>query len=159
MQRNVSMDSNNYPDAYGNGLVTPQYTHSPAMSNAGISPMNPQQMQYQQALLAQAQSQMQRPPGYYGSPGGMNNMTPVSGMQNGMAYGTASPGQQMVDPYRQAMNGSPMMPPGIGYQQQGYSSPMMGMNGYGQYQMPPYFQQGQMQQGQMAGQGQRRRVS
>ena len=155
IQRSISLDSNNY-DAYGNGLMTPQYTHSPAISNAGMSPMNPQALQYQQALLAQAQSQMQRPPGFYGSPGGMNNMTPVSGMPNGMAYGTASPGPQMVDPYRQNMNGSPMVPPGMGYQQ-GYA-PMMNMNGYGQYQMPPYFQQGQMQQGQMAGQ-RRGRVS
>lgn len=158
IQRSISMDSNNY-DAYNNnnGLMTPQYTHSPAMSNAGMSPMNAQAIQYQQALLAQAQSQMPRPPGFYGSPGGaMNNMTPVSGMQNGMAYGTASPGPQMVDPYRQNMNGSPMVPPGMGYQQ-GYT-PMMGMGGYGQYQMPPYFQQGGLQQGQMAGQ-RRGRVS
>ena len=157
IQRSISLDSNSY-DPYGNGLMTPQYTHSPGMSNAGISPMSAQQLQYQQALL-QAQSGMPRPPGFYGSPGGVNNMPPASGMPNGMAYGTASPGPQMVDPYRQNMSGSPMVPPGMGYQQQGYGNPMMGMNAYGQYQMPPYFQQGQMQ-GQMAGQGQRRgRVS
>ena len=159
LQRTISMDSNNY-DAYGNGLVTPQYTHSPAMSNAGMSPINPQQLQYQQALLAQAQSQMSRPPGFYGSPSGMTPVTSM-GMPNGMAYGTASPGPQMVDPYRQNMNGSPMVPPGMGYQQQGYvGSPMMQLNGYGQYQMPPppqYFQQGQMQ-GQMQGPGRRGRV-
>ena len=165
MQRNVSMDSNAYPDTYGNGLITPQYTHSPAISNAGISPMNPQQLQYQQALLAQAQAQQQRQPpqNYYGgSPGGMHNMTPVSAMQNGMGYATASPAaQQMVDPYRQAMNGSPMLPPGIGFQQQGYGAPMMNMNGYPGYGMQPYFQQGgmQQQQGQMAGQQRRGRVS
>ena len=157
LQRSISLDSNTY-DAYGNGLITPQYTHSPAMSNVGISPINPQQLQYQQAMLAQAQSQMPRPPGFYGSP---NNMTPVSGMPNGMAYGTASPAPQMVDPYRQNMNGSPMVPPGMGFQPPpGYGAPpMMGMNGYGQFQMPAYYQQ----QGQMAGQmggGQRRgRVS
>ncbi|KAK3718522.1 hypothetical protein LTR37_005026 [Vermiconidia calcicola] len=155
IQRTVSMDSNNYQqDAY----LTPQYTHSPAMSNAGMSPINQQQLQYQQALLAQAQSQMPRPPGFYGSPG-MNNMTPVSGMPNGLSYGTAgSPAPHIVDPYRQSMNGSPMMPPGIGYQQQGYASPMMGINGYGQYQTPQYYPQGQqMQQGQMAGQRRGRR--
>lgn len=161
MQRNVSNDSNAYPDTYGNGLMASQYTHSPAMSNAGISPMNPQQLQYQQALLAQ--QNQQRPPTYYGSPGGMNNMTPVSTMAGGgMPYGTASPG---LDPYRQhqqPMGGIPMMPPGFGFpQQQAYPSPMMGMNGYQQYGAPPYFggmQQQQQQQGQMAGQGRRGRV-
>ena len=152
LQRMNSMDSNSF-EAYNNGYAaTPQYTHSPALSNAGMSPMNAAQIQYQQAIMAQAQSQMQRPPGFYGSPGGMPQ---VSGMQNGMAYGTASPGPQMVDPYRQ--NGSPMVPPGIGYQQ-GYN-PMMNMGGYGQYGMPQYFQQqGQIPQGQMGGQ-RRGRVS
>ena len=176
LQRTASMDSNTY-DAYGNGLMTPQYTHSPSMSNTGTSPLNPQQIQYQQQVLmaqAQAQSQVPRPPGFYGSP---NGMAPVTGIQNGMAYATASSAQQIVDPYRQSMNGSPMMPPGIGFQQQGYG-PVMGMNGYGQYQMqpPPYFQQSQMQghaqmgghmgnqmqgqmQGQMGGQGRNKRVS
>ena len=145
LQRINSMDSNSF-DAYNNGYsATPQYTHSPALSNAGMSPMNAAQIQYQQALLAQAQSQMQRPPGFYGTPG----MPAVSGMPNGMAYGTASPGAQMMDPYRQ--NNSPMVPPGIGYQQ-GYN-PMMAMGGYGQYGMPQYYQQqGQMAQGQMGGQ-------
>ena len=158
IQRSVSMDSSTY-DPYGNGLMTPQYTHSPAMSNTGISPINAQQIQYQQALLQAQSAGMSRPPGFYGSPGGMNNMPAVTGMPNGMAYGNASPAQQMVDPYRQNMNGSPMVPPGMGYQQQAYGNPMMGMNAYGQYQLPPYYQQGQMQ-GQMAGQGQRRgRVS
>lgn len=147
LQRTTSMDSNGF-DPYGNGLVTPQYTHSPAMSSAGISPINPQ-LQYQQAMLAQAQAQAQRPPGFYGaSPGGMPNMTAMSGMQTGMAYSTASPAPQMMDPYRQNMNASPMIPPGMGmqtgYQQQGYPNPMMGMNGYGQYQMPQYYQQAQM---------------
>ena len=143
LQRTVSMDSASF-DPY----MTPQYTHSPAVSNAGVSPINPQ-MQYQQAMLAQAQAaqaqaQAQRPPGFYSSPSGMN------GMQNGMAYNTASPGPQMIDPYRQ---GSPMAPPGMGmqaaYQQQAYGNQMMG---YGQYQMPAqYYQQGQMQ-GNMGGQ-------
>ncbi|KAK5174584.1 uncharacterized protein LTR77_001665 [Saxophila tyrrhenica] len=156
MQRNVSMDSSTYPgEAYANnGLVTPQYTHSPAMSHTNISPMNPQQLQYQQALLAQAQAQMPRPaPGaYYGSP-------------NGMAYAPQS--QPPLDPYR---NGSPMMPPGIGYQPHGFGQMGMGMGSYGGYpqmpppgQMPGYFPQGQgMQQGmqqQQGGQGRRGRVS
>lgn len=148
LQRTVSMDSTTF-DPYGNGLVTPQYTHSPAMSSAGLSPVQAQQLQYQQALLAQQQQQqMSRPPGFYSSPGGM-------------PYGSGSPAQQpqMMDPYRQNMNGSPMMPPGMGGypQQQGYGTPMMGMGGYGQqgYGMPPPPQY--MQQGQMAGNGGGRR--
>ncbi|KXT18203.1 hypothetical protein AC579_2918 [Pseudocercospora musae] len=132
LQRTVSMDSNNF-DPY-----VQQYTHSPAMSNAGISPINP--LQYQQAMLAQGG--LARPPGFYGSPAGM---TP---------YGAASPAPQLVDPYRQNMNGSPMMPPGIGmqtgYGQQAFTNPMLGvnggLNGYG-YQMPQqFFPQGQVQQ-------------
>jgi len=148
LQRTISMDSTTF-DPYGNGLVTPQYTHSPAMSSAGLSPVHTQQMQYQQALLAQQQQQqMSRPPGFYNSPGGM-------------PYGSNSPAQQphMMDPYRQNMNGSPMMAPGmVGYpQQQGYGAPMMGMGGYGQqgYGTPPPPQY--MQQGQMAGNGGGRR--
>ncbi|KAK4541308.1 hypothetical protein LTR36_008066 [Oleoguttula mirabilis] len=159
LQRTISMDSNSF-DPYGNGLVTPQYTHSPAMSTVGVSPINAQ-LQYQQAMLAQAQAQAQRPPGFYNSPGGMNPMT--TSMQNGMAYSTASPAPQMMDPYRQ--NGSPMVPPGMGmqaggFQQQGYGAQMLGMNGgYGQYQqMPQYYPQGQMQGQQMGGQ-RRGRVS
>ncbi|KAK3676210.1 hypothetical protein LTR78_003960 [Recurvomyces mirabilis] len=150
LHRTVSMDSNSF-DPYGNGQFTPQYSHSPAMSAAGISPINPQMHQYQQAMLAQAQANQQRnAPGYYGG-GPMSQ--PLQ--QNGMAYSTASPAPpQMMhqqDPYRQ-----PMMPPGIGGgypQQQGYGSPMMGgMSGYGgQYGMP---QQNQQQQQYYGGQGQ-----
>ncbi|KAK3665176.1 hypothetical protein LTR22_003983 [Elasticomyces elasticus] len=145
LQRTVSMDSNGF-DPYGNGLGTPQYTnnHSPSMSVAGASPIN-QQIQYQQAMLAQAQHQaaQHRPPGFYGNPNGM-----ATGMPNGMA------GPQMMDPYRQHMNGSPMAPPGMhGYaQQQGYGQPMMaGMGGYGQFQVPQQQYYGQAQMG-----GQRR---
>lgn len=124
LQRTVSMESNNF-DPY-----VQQYTHSPAMSNAGISPINP--LQYQQAMLAQGG--VARPPGFYGSPAGMS------------PYGTASPAPQLVDPYRQNMNGAPMMPPGIGmqtgYGQQAFGNPMLGvnggLNGYG-YQMPQQF--------------------
>lgn len=148
LQRTVSMESTSF-DPY----MAPQYTHSPAMSNAGISPIN-QQMQYQQAMMAQAQAQAQRPPGFYGSPNGMNPMT--AGMQAPMPYSTASPGSQMMDPYRQQLTGSPMIPPGMaGYQQQQYGGPqMMGMNGYpGQYGMPQYYAHGQMKQGQTGGGG------
>ena len=149
LHRTVSVDSSNAAyDPYTNpqGLVTPQYTHSPALSNAGMngSPVNPhQQVQYQQALL-QAQQRQQAPPGFYPSP-------PVSGM----GYSNGSP----VDPYRGA---SPMVPPGMGYQQQQYN-PMLGMQGYGGYQMgmqPQYYQQQQMQAQGGAQQGGRRgRVS
>ena len=145
LQRTISMESNGY-DPY----VQQQYTHSPAMSNAGASPIN---VQYQQAMLAQGG--MARPPGFYAAPGGMS------------PYGGASPAPHMVDPYRQNMAASPMVPPGMGmqtgYQQQVYGSPMLGMpgalNGYGYMPSQPYFVQGQMpqQQGQMNGNGRRGR--
>ncbi|KAK3106791.1 hypothetical protein LTR53_018062 [Teratosphaeriaceae sp. CCFEE 6253] len=157
IQRTVSMDSNSF-DPYGNGLVTPQYTHnhSPAMSTAGISPIH-LQMQYQQAMLAQAQAaqqqQQQRPPGFYGNPNAM-----ATGMGNGMAAA------QMMDPYRQGMNGATMAPPGMGgyAPQQGYGNPMMaaamgGMNGYGQFQMPQQYYAQAQTQGQMGGQRRGRR--
>lgn len=154
LQRSISMDSTGF-DPYGGNMMTSQYTHSPSISNAGMGPMNPQHMQYQQAMLAQPQQQQQmpRPPGFYGSPGGMSQ---VSGPHTGLGYGAVSPAPAMMDPYRQSMSASPMMPPSVGgFQQQGFGSPVMGMNGYGQYGMPQY-----MPQGQMAGSGGRRgRVS
>jgi protein JSN1 len=139
LQRTISMDSTSYDPYAPNGLMTPQYTHSPAMSTAGISPISQQQLQYQQALIAQQHQQVPRPAGFYNSPGA--------------GYGTASPGPQHLqyqqDPYRQ---GNPMVqqpPPGMagGYpppQQQGYGQMMGG--GYGQYSAPPpqphFIQQG-----------------
>lgn len=145
LQRTISMESNGF-DPY----AQQQYTHSPAMSNSGIGPIN---VQYQQAMLAQGG--MARPPGFYAPPAGMNS------------YGGGSPAH-MVDPYRPNVSASPMVPPGMsmqtGYQQQAYGSPMLGMpatlNGYGY--MPPqqYFvPQGQMPhpQGQMNGNGRRGR--
>lgn len=148
LQRTISMDSSNAFDPYApNGLMTPQYTHSPAMSSAGISPISQQQLQYQQALLAQQHQQVPRPAGFYNSPGA--------------AYGNASPAPQQMqyqDPYRQVNPMVPQPPPGMagGYpppQQPGYG-PMMG-GGYGQYGAPPpppqFVQQG--------GGGRRGRVS
>ena len=157
LHRTVSMDSSNAaydPYANPNGLVTPQYTHSPALSNAGmnVSPVHPQQLQYQQALLQAQQNQMhphhqqrqQPPPGFYPSP-------PVSNM----GYSNGSP----VDPYRGA---SPMVPPGMGYQQpppppqpQQFQHMMgMGMQGYGGYVgMQPQQQFYQQQQQGMQAQG------
>ncbi|EMC98773.1 hypothetical protein BAUCODRAFT_137019 [Baudoinia panamericana UAMH 10762] len=101
LQRTASMDSNSF-DAYGNGLITPQYTHSPAMSVAGISPINPQ-IQYQQAMLAQAQAARRQSQNFYGAPQSM--ATP---MANGMGYGGVPPTPQTMDPYRQNMAASSM---------------------------------------------------
>jgi protein JSN1 len=139
LQRTISMDSTSFdPYAQHNGLMTPQYTHSPAMSSAGISPISQQQLQYQQAMLAQQQQQVPRPAGFYNSPGA--------------AYGNASPGPQQMqyqDPYRQGNHMMQQPPPGMhaGYpppQQQGYGQMMGG--GYGQYGAPPpppqFIQQG-----------------
>ncbi|KAH9832709.1 RNA binding protein Jsn1 [Teratosphaeria destructans] len=148
LERTTSMDSTAF-DPYSNGLVTPGYTHSPAMSQAGVSPIN-SQLQYQQAMLAQASRQA--PPGLFGNTAG----TVSTGMPNGMTYSSASPAPPMLDPYRPSMNASPMVPPGMGFHQPGYGSPMLGVNGYSQYQMPQFYQQQQMQ-GQMGGQGRRGR--
>lgn len=138
LQRTISMDSTSFDPYAPNGLMTPQYTHSPAMSSAGISPINQQQIQYQQALLAQQHQQVPRPAGFYNSPGA--------------AYGNASPAPQQLqyqDPYRQGNPMIPQPPPGMagGYppqQHQGYGQMMGG--GYGQYGAPPpppqFMQQG-----------------
>ncbi|KAK0918925.1 hypothetical protein LTS16_012375 [Friedmanniomyces endolithicus] len=162
LQRTISIDSTIF-DPYGNGLVTPQYTHnhSPAMSTVGVSLVT-QQTQYQQAMLAQAQAQahlqaaQHRPPGFYGNPN--NAMVTGMGLPNGMAAPV-----QMMDPYRQHVNGSAMAPPGMGMggyvpqQQQAYGNAMMAGMGaaYGQFQMPPqqqqYYAQGQQMGGQRRG--------
>jgi protein JSN1 len=138
LQRTISMDSTSFDPYAPNGLMTPQYTHSPAMSSAGISPISQQQLQYQQAMLAQQHQQVPRPAGFYNSPGGAYGAAPSAPQQ-----------MQYQDPYRQ---GNPMMqqpPPGMagGYpppQQQGYGQMMGG--GYGQYGTPPpppqFIQQG-----------------
>lgn len=140
LQRTISMESNGF-DPYAQ-----QYTHSPAISNAGISPIN---MQYQQAMMAQGG--MGRAPGFYNTPAGMS------------PYGPASPAPQMVDPYRQNMSG---VPPGMGmqtgFQPQGYGNQMLGMpgtvNGYGYMPQQQYYSQGQMpQQSPMNGNGRRGR--
>lgn len=122
LQRTISMDSTSFDPYAPNGLMTPQYTHSPAMSSAGISPINQQQLQYQQAMLAQQHQQVPRPSGFYNGPGA--------------PYGNGS------DPYRQGPQMVPQPPPGMaGYpppQQQGYGGiPQPQMMGYGQYSAPP----------------------
>ena len=140
-QRTASVDSNAF-DPYGVNSMTASYTHSPAMSS--IAPGTPQQMQYQQAMLAQQQAaaaNAQRQGGFYQSPS-----MPMNGF--------GSPIPQMMDPYgRQSMNGSPMAG-GMqsGFPQPGYNA-MMNMNGY-QYPVGYYPQP----QGQVGGQ-RRGRVS
>ncbi|THV77035.1 ARM repeat-containing protein [Aureobasidium pullulans] len=137
LQRTASIDSNAF-DPYGNnGLMTPAYTHSPAMSN--ISPVTPQQMQYQQAMLAQQHAAAQRPGGYY---------PPMNGF--------GSPGPQMMDPYgRGSLNASPIAAPGAHAVQNGYAPPGFNPNvGMGGYQYPVGYYP--PQQGQVGGGGQRR---
>jgi len=143
LQRSTSIDSNGFDPYSTNGLVTPAYTHSPALSTN--SPVSlPQHMQYQQAMLQQQQAS-QRMNGFY-PPGAV----PMNGF--------ASPAPQMVDPYgRPSMGGSPISAPGMGvpngFPPGGYS-PNMAMNGF-QYPMGYYPPQ---QQGHVGGQ-RRGRVS
>nr|POE62285.1 pumilio domain-containing protein c56f2.08c [Quercus suber] len=157
LHRAMSVESNGF-EPYMNGLVTSQYPHSPSVSSTGVTHVNPQ-AQYQHAMLAQAQAQSQisRPPGFYENAGGIASMT---AMQSGVGFGGAPTGQPMVDPYRQSTGSSSMFPPGMTFQQQAYGSPMLGMGGYSQYQMPHFYQPGQMQ-GQMGdgGVGRMGRVS
>jgi len=139
-QRNASVDSSVF-DPYGvNNMVNASYTHSPALS--AMSPVTPQQMQYQQAMLQQQAAAAAQRQQYYSSPT----------MSMG---GFGSPGHGM-DPYgRAGMTGSPMpnqsmgMSPGPmqgGFPQPNFN-PMMAMNGY-QYPVGYYPQQ----QGQVGGQ-------
>jgi len=139
-QRTASVDSSVF-DPYGaNNMVNASYTHSPALS--AMSPVTPQQMQYQQAMLQQQAAAAQRQGGYYSSP-----TMPMG------AFGSPSHG---MDPYgRSGMTGSPIpnqnmgMSPGPiqgGFPQPGFN-PMMAMNGY-QYPVGYYPQQ----QGQVGGQ-------
>lgn len=146
LQRSTSIDSNGFDPYSANGLVTPAYTHSPALST--ISPASnmqhiPPQMQYQLAVMQQQQQQAmnaQRPNGFY-QPGA----APMPG------YG--SPVPQQMDPYgRPGMAGSPIAAPGMGapggFPQGGYS-PNMNMGGF-QYPMGGYYPP--QQQGQVGGQ-------
>ncbi|KAJ9631035.1 hypothetical protein H2203_001563 [Taxawa tesnikishii (nom. ined.)] len=156
LQRTASIDSTATGfDPYGvvNGLMTPAYTHSPAMS--AMTPVTPQQVQYQQAMLAQqaaAANAAQRQNGFYSSP-----TMPMNGF--------ASPSQQMMDPYgRTSMTGSPI--PGAAMGMNGtMQSPLQAQNGFAppgynqmmggyQYPMGGYYPQ---QQGQVGGQRRGRR--
>lgn len=149
LQRAGSVDSNGY-DPFAVNM--PSYTHSPALAN--MSPVSAQQLQYQQAILAQQQAaaaNLQRSNGYYQNPA----------MQMG---GYQGQGPNVMDPYSRSLNGSPMaaqnmgmgggMPNAIqsGFAPPGFN-PMVGMNGY-QYPANYYPQQ----QGQVGGQ-RRGRVS
>ncbi|OQO13714.1 hypothetical protein B0A48_01944 [Cryoendolithus antarcticus] len=154
LQRTVSMDSTTY-DSYNNNpnMMTPQYSHSPALSNPGINmspshhiPPQQQQWQQQQQMLAQQHQQQQQQQARQQQ---MNNFYP-SPVNNSMQY---------QDPYR--MQG---VPPGMGYQpqpQQQQQQQMwmqqqsmgMGMQGYGQGAYGGPMGGGYVQQGQMAGSG------
>nr|POF17148.1 pumilio domain-containing protein c56f2.08c [Quercus suber] len=142
LHRTMSVESNGF-EPYVNGLVSSQYTHSPSVSAVGIGHINPQ-VQYQQTMLAQAQARANgsRPPGFYDNAGAMAPMNPIP---SGVGFGSSSNGPPMMDPYRQGISSSPMFPAGMNFQQQTYVNPMLGMGGYGQYQMPQFYQQGQMQ--------------
>ncbi|TAQ90278.1 hypothetical protein B7494_g1398 [Chlorociboria aeruginascens] len=108
MQRQDSIDSNISPfQAYG--LQTPIFPGS----NVSISPVNMQQLQYQQGLLARTAP--------------LNNYYP--GIPSGFGYSNPSPS---ADNYRnQGMtNGSPVQP-----SQQMSPGPMVGQNAFG----PPGF--------------------
>jgi protein JSN1 len=110
MQRTDSMDSNLGPfPTYG--LQTPIFNPS----NVQIPPINMQQLQYQQQLLARAAP-------------AMNNFYP--NMQSGFGYGSASPS---VDNYRNQglQNASPIQPP----QPQMNPNSMLNQNSFG----PPGF--------------------
>ncbi|PBP27069.1 hypothetical protein BUE80_DR001975 [Diplocarpon rosae] len=109
MQRTDSMDSNLGPyQSYG---VQPQLFNPAAVQ---IPPINMQQLQYQQSLLARA-----APP--------MNNFYPT--MQSGFGYGT---GSLSIDNYRnQGLQANPIQPP----QSQISPSSMLGGSAFG----PPGF--------------------
>lgn len=164
LQRTNSMESSStfdYPvnmpmNTNMSGISPMAFTPSPT---AGL-PMQqfPQQMQYQQAMLAQQQQQQQNGArqGYY---------PPLNPQMNGMNGFSGSP---QMDAYRSMSAGSPiaqgMMTPQNGYNAQGYS-PMMagqmpgqwmgnpqgyGMNGY--VGMQPQAQQatGSMRRGRVS---------
>jgi len=122
MQRTDSMDSNISPfsQTNGYGMATPMYNGNT------ISPINMQQLQYQQRLLAQA------PP--------MNNFYPT--MQSGFGgYGNSSPADNFrnsspIQPPQQNMSPGPMIgqgfaPPGFGNIGMGIGAYGYGMNGMG----------------------------
>lgn len=95
LQRTASIDSNAFDPYAAPGLITPAYTHSPAMTN--MSPVTPQQIQFQQAMLAQQHAAAQRQGGYY---------PPMNGF--------GSPVAPMMDPYgRGSLNASPIATPGM----------------------------------------------
>ncbi|KAE9971217.1 hypothetical protein EG328_005777 [Venturia inaequalis] len=134
MQRTASMESSNFDSYSVNGGNAP-YPSNPAM----MAPMNTQQLQYQQAMLAAAARQNP-----YFQP-------MMNGQGMGMS-GFASPAPTM-DPYRgfgspapaPGLSGSPLMPQ-AGFAQGGYN-PMAGQQQMYQYaQQMPYITQQHMQQ-------------
>jgi len=130
-----------------NGLNSPMFTPNP------ISPINPQQLQYQQALLA-ASSRGASPGNFY--PG-----MAAAGLGG---YATPSPS---IDNFRNMQGHTvppPQMSPSPMLQQSGFApppfSPLMGGQIMGGYQYPlQYFPQQQQQHQQQHGGGRRGRVS
>jgi protein JSN1 len=128
MQRTDSMDSN-LPPFQSYSLQTPLFSPS----NVPVPPINMQQLQYQQSLLARAAPPMNNYyPNMQSGFGGYNNPSPSidhyrnQGMQNG------SP----IQPPPPQMSPSPMLsqnsfgPPGFGTGISGYGYPSMGGIGY-----------------------------
>lgn len=132
MQGRGSMDSSFDPFGMVNGLMTPAYTHSPAMST--ISPVTPQHIQYQQAVLAQqaaaANAAQQRPSNYY-----QPSPVPMNGFQSPapqMMYGRDTPIQAPVlGMQAQLPNGFGPGPysPATGYYQPMYCNGQQGQVG------------------------------
>ncbi|KAI9801097.1 MAG: hypothetical protein M1833_002965 [Piccolia ochrophora] len=117
MPRPTNLDPQSIPtfEQFGlNGLTSPMFTPN---ANLPISPVSPQQLQYQQALLAaSAARSLASPPAYY----------PATSAFLGPSA------QQSLDPFRNNVAHSPMSP-----QNNGSPSPMFGAqaSGFGA-QMP-----------------------
>lgn len=139
LQRTASMDSNSFDGYSMNGVNPAMFT---PQANVALPAMTQQQLQYQQAMLANAANSRQN--AYYpqmgGQMGGISNGPPMDAFRGVAGSPISAPG----------MNGSPMLQQG-GFPQQGYNqmmSPQM-------YQYPVQF----MPQQQMATGGRRGRVS
>ncbi|KAK3076532.1 hypothetical protein LTS18_012754, partial [Coniosporium uncinatum] len=128
MQRTASMDSNTF-DQYGamNGMNSPVYTPSPTMA---MPSMAPQQLQYQQAMLAASRQGPYYPQmgmnGYHSPAPAMDAYRNVSSPLNGQAMSGASP----LMP--QSGFGQPAFNPMMGQQQMYQQYPMQPM----QYMQP-----------------------
>ena len=124
MQRTDSMDSNLAPFAGQN----PSYPMFNPVSNIPIPPINMQQLQYQQAVLARAAPPMNN---YYPTMqsgfGGYSNPSPsVDHYRNQNAGGM---GASPIQPPQQQMSPAPML--GQGFAPPGFGAIGLGMGAYG----------------------------